>query len=132
MTRISAKKARELGPQPAPAKNKYHNTKTIIDGIKFDSKRESDYYCELKLRKRANEILDFELQPSFTLQDGFVYQGKKIRPIKYIADFRVIHKDFSVEIIDVKSSKTFQTKEYRLKKKMLLYKYPNIVFKEVY
>lgn len=29
--------------------NKYHNIKTTIDNIKFDSKAEANRYCELKL-----------------------------------------------------------------------------------
>lgn len=28
---------------------KYHNRKVVIDGITFDSQREGDYYCELKM-----------------------------------------------------------------------------------
>jgi len=128
MTRISAKKAREMGLQPSLAKNKYHNNKPIIDGIKFDSKKEAEYYCELKLRKKGNDIIDFELQPEFILQEGFRRDGKAIRAIKYRADFRIIHKDFSVEIVDVKG---VITKEYAIKKKLLLAKYPSIKFTEV-
>jgi hypothetical protein len=127
MTRISEKKARELGLIPKQVKSKYHSRKTIIDNITFDSKREADYYGELKLRKRAGDILDFELQPEFVLQNGFRRDGKAIRAIKYRADFKVVHKDFSVEIVDVKG---YLTKEYALKKKMLLAKFPDIRFTE--
>lgn len=35
--------------------NKYHNTKTIIDGIEFDSKLESKRYIELKLLEKARQ-----------------------------------------------------------------------------
>ena len=128
MTRISDKKAAELGIIPKQAKSKYHSRKVTIDGHTFDSKRESEYYLELKLRKKANDILDFELQPEFVLQDGFRRDGKAIRAIKYIADFRIIHKDFSVEIVDVKG---VITKEYAIKKKLLLAKYPGIKITEV-
>lgn len=51
--------------------NKYGNIKTVIDGIKFDSKRESERYLELKLLEKAGEISDLKLQPRFILQHGF-------------------------------------------------------------
>ena len=37
-------------------KNKYYSQKTWIDGICFDSKKEADYYYQLKLLTRAGEI----------------------------------------------------------------------------
>lgn len=43
--------------------NKYHNRKTVIDGIKFDSKKEADYYCELRIRRMAHEIAGFDMHP---------------------------------------------------------------------
>jgi hypothetical protein len=127
MTRISEKKAVEIGLIPKQTKSKYHSRKTIVDDIMFDSKREADYYGELKLRKRAGDILDFELQPEFVLLNGFRRDGKAIRAIKYRADFKVVYKDFSVEIVDVKG---YLTKEYALKKKMLLAKFPDMWFTE--
>lgn len=134
MTGLSEKQARELlgdkytGPKPS----KYHSKKTTVDGIVFHSKHEANYYCQLKLRKRAGDIKDFELQPVFELQPGYRRNGLAIRAIKYIADFRIIHNDFSVEIVDCKGSVKIQTKEYRIKKKILLFKYPDINFTEVY
>ena len=35
--------------------NKYFNQKTIIDGIKFDSKKEAIRYTELKLLEKARK-----------------------------------------------------------------------------
>jgi len=35
--------------------SKYHSRKTEIDGIVFDSKKEANRYCELKLMERAGE-----------------------------------------------------------------------------
>lgn len=132
MTRLSEKKARELFgdryPGPAP-KSKYNNRKTILDGITFDSQKEADYYCQLLLRQRAGEIKGFELQPEFILQEGFTHEGHKVRPIIYRADFRINYPDGREQVVDVKGKKT---KEYQLKKKMLLKKYPGIWFTEVY
>ena len=106
--------------------NKYRNKKTEIDGIKFDSEMESHYYLYLKHLKEIGEVVDFELQPTYILQDGFIKDGKKIRPIQYKADFKVIYKDGHEEVIDVKGK---LTAEFKLKKKMLLYRYRNINFK---
>ena len=107
--------------------NKYKNKKTTIDGFKFDSEMESHYYLYLKQLKEIGEVVDFVLQPTFLLQEGFTTKdGVKIRPIKYIADFRVIYKDGHEEVIDVKGQ---TTESFKLKKKILLYKYRNITFK---
>ena len=34
--------------------NKYHNKKTVVNNIKFDSKLEANRYSELKLLERAD------------------------------------------------------------------------------
>lgn len=130
MTSMSEKKARELlgdkYPGP-PKKHKYNATKAIVDGIQFDSKREAEFYCELKLRVRAGEVKSFDLQPEFILQEGYVRNGRKIRPIVYRADFRIHYCDGRVEVVDTKG---YRTKEYKLKKKLLLAKYPDMWFTE--
>ena len=46
-------------------KSKYRSYKISIDGHRFDSQKEADYYCELKLKLKANEIKGFCLQPTF-------------------------------------------------------------------
>lgn len=107
--------------------NKYYNKKTKIDGYTFDSMKEANYYLELKLRKKAGDIKDFELQPEFLLQDKYKKNGKTIRAITYRADFKIIHNDNSIEIIDCKGMKT---EVYKLKKKLFEYKYPYCI-KEV-
>jgi hypothetical protein len=106
--------------------NKFKNKKTEIDGIKFDSEMESHYYLYLIHLKEIGEVVDFELQPTYILQEGFTKDGKKIRPITYRADFRVIYVDGHEEVIDVKGR---VTAEFSLKRKMLLYKYRDINFK---
>lgn len=87
-------------------KSKYRANKFSIDGHTFDSQKEADYYCELKLRLQGKEINGFCLQPTFILAPK----------LKYKADFIVFHKDNSTEIIDVKGVKT---KEYIAKKRFL-------------
>ena len=106
--------------------NKYNNKKTIVDGIKFDSEMESHYYIYLKYLKEIGEVVDFILQPTYLLQEGFNLNGKRIRPITYKADFKVIYKDGHEEVIDVKGK---LTEEFKIKRKMLLYRYRDINFK---
>lgn len=107
--------------------NKYKNKKTEIDGIKFDSEMESHYYLYLLCLQEKGEVIEFELQPTYVLQDGFTTkEGKKMRPIQYKADFRVIYSDGHEEVVDVKGR---MTAEFKLKKKMLLYRYRDINFK---
>lgn len=94
----------------ANKKSKYKAQKTSIDGHVFDSKKEAEYYCELKNRLRADDIKGFCLQPIFILADG----------LRYRPDFIIFNNDNSTEVIDVKGTKT---KEYIAKKKMFEDKY---------
>jgi hypothetical protein len=132
MTRISTQQAKDMGLLQTEKTTKYRSRKTILDGISFDSQKEADKYAELLLLMKAGEIVKLELQPEFILQDYFSHQGKYYKPIKYRADFRVTYKDGREVVIDVKPSDSFQAKEYRIKKKLLLCKWPDLVFEECY
>lgn len=108
---------------------KYHNKKTEVDGYTFDSKKEARRYSELKLLESAGEIVNLQLQPKFLLQDSFKYDGKTMRKIEYIADFRYVENGKDV-VEDVKSPITRKHPVYSIKKKLLLKKYPQITFLE--
>jgi len=101
-------------------RHKYNAKKAVveIDGkpITFDSKAEAHRYQELVLMQRTGLISDLELQPEFVLQDGFRRNNKAHREIKYRADFRYI-QDGARVVEDVKGK---QTREYQIKKKMML------------
>jgi hypothetical protein len=107
--------------------HKYNAKKVKINGVSFDSKKEAKRYFELKILERAGVISNLILQPKFLLQDGFERDGKKYRAIFYIADFEYI-QDGKRIVEDVKGVKT---DIYKLKKKMFLKKYPQVVFKEI-
>lgn len=64
--RMTAKEFREQA-QAQPKRNKYGNRKTTVDGIEFASKAEAAYYCNLKIRERAGEVANVELQPRYAL-----------------------------------------------------------------
>lgn len=98
--------------------SKYNAKKTNVDGIKFDSIREADRYCELKLLEKAKEIRNLELQPRFLLQDKFKDKtGTTHRKIEYVADFMYVDKDEKKIVEDVKG---VMTDVYKIKKKMFL------------
>ena len=112
----------------APKQSKYKNVNVEIDGINFDSKFEAEFYfSELQWLYAAGEITKIERQKKYLLQPAFKYQDKTIRSINYVADFVVTYKNGSVEVIDTKG---VATPEYLLKKKLLLYRYPEINFRE--
>lgn len=108
---------------------KYHNIKTRIDGILFDSKLEAKRYNELKLLQRSGEIEDLKLQPSFELQPSFKKNGKTIRAITYKGDFS--YYDKRKERIIVEDTKGMKTKDYILKKKLFEYKFPELTIDEI-
>lgn len=108
--------------------SKYNNKKIEVDGIVFDSQKEANYYCELKLLKRAKLITGFERQVTFKLQPSFRRGDQSYKAITYLADFVVHYADGHTEVIDVKG---YQTKEYKIKKKMLLFNNPDMIFREV-
>lgn len=102
--------------------NKYHNTKVIYNGIKFDSKKEAERYKELKLLEKVGVISDLELQSKFLLQPGYVNaKGEKIRPIYYVADFYYYDNELKKYVVE--DTKGVKTDVYKLKKKMFEYQY---------
>lgn len=109
--------------------SKYHSKKTTIYGITFDSKREAERYCELRLLEMAGKIKDLQLQHPFVLQPLFKKKGKTIRAITYIADF--VYYDLEQKKIVVEDVKGYKTKEYMLKKKMFEYKFPDLTITEI-
>ena len=108
---------------------KYRAKPTWIDGIRFASQKEGARYVELKLLERAGKIEKLELQPKYTLIAKFVtHKGEKIRELAYVADFRYIDTATGATVVeDVKGMKT---DVYLIKRKLLLWRYPDINFIE--
>src|SRR5699024_644200 len=103
-------------------KNKYNAKKVKIDGYVFDSKIEARYYLKLKRQKENGEIKDFKMQVEYILQDEFKNPrtGRVMQPIRYIADFVVIHNNGTEDVIDIKG---YPTPIATLKRKMFEKKY---------
>ena len=101
---------------------KYNNKKITVDGQKFDSKKEANRYHELVLMEKAGVIKNLSRQVKFVLipSQRDEATGKVIeRECSYKADF-VYEEDGKTVVEDVKG---FRTKEYIIKRKLMLYQY---------
>ena len=124
-------------------RRKYGNTKIMVDGIQFDSKREAARYQELKLLERAGVISFLQRQAKFQLipdqhapsnaiytkgpRKGQRKPGKLLEhECSYIADFCYIRNGETV----VEDAKGYRTEVYKIKKKLMLERY-GIQIKEV-
>lgn len=96
---------------------KYRAKKTEIDWIKFSSLLESRFYKYF----RDNSIEIIELQPRYELQSWFRYNGKAIRKIEYVADFKIRYEGDTF-IIDAKG---MSIPVFALKYKLWIRKYGN-------
>ena len=111
-----------------------------IDGIQFESKKEANRYCELKMMEKAGMISNLQRQVKFVLLPtqrepdqvgarGGIKKGKVIeREVAYIADFVYNIPNCSSPIVE--DTKGFKTKDYILKRKMMLY-FHKIKIKEI-
>lgn len=100
-------------------KSKYNNKKTIVDGTKFDSIKESQTYPELEMLLKAGQIIGYCRQPEFILQKGTI----DTYPICYYADWIVFYPDGTFEIWD---DKGIRTDVYKMKKKMFQSRFPKL------
>ena len=119
--------------------SKYKAIKTTVDGIRFDSKKEAARYEVLKVMQKSGVIENLRMQVPFVLipdqREADVWIPYK-KPIKgemgrwkpgkvierrcvYVADF-VYDQDGETVVEDVKGRRT---KEYVLKRKLLLHQF---------
>ena len=112
----------ESGQKSPLKKHKYGATKSEVNGIVFDSKKEANRYKELLLLLKAGAIGILQLQVPYELNEGGSHS------LKYIADF--VYVDAMTGQTIVEDAKGYRTKEY-LKKKRLMKKVHNIKIKEV-
>lgn len=100
--------------------NKYKNKECIYNGIKFQSLREKNYYIKLKMLQNSGKISELKLQVPFVLIETFKLEDKTYRQTKYVADFVYKDEQGKYHIVDTKG---FRTPEYKLKKKLMAWKY---------
>lgn len=109
------------------AKSKYNSRKITVDGITFDSRKEARRYSELLLLERAGAIQNLQRQVKFELIPSQRVNGRVAeRACTYIADF--VYEENGRKVVE--DTKGFKTKDYIIKRKLLLYRY-GIQIKEV-
>ena len=107
---------------------KYHNTPVVIDGLRFDSKRELARYRELVLLRDAGVISDLVIHPRYTVMDGYNRKdGTHVTAITYVGDFEYIENGQKV----VEDVKGVETQVFRIKRKLFERCYPSVDFRIV-
>lgn len=109
--------------------SKYKAKKITYNGIVFDSKREYHRYRELLMLEKAGQITDLQMQVKYVLiptqrepdtigKRGGIKKGKVIeKEVAYYADF--VYRN-GLETV-VEDTKGVRTKEYVIKRKLMLY-----------
>lgn len=107
-------------------RNKFGALKASVNGITFQSVMEAKYYVYLLHKQDEGIIKNIQLQVPFELIPRYRdTDGSIVRSVTYIADFcfeTVI--DGEKHIIDVKGT---ETPEFKIKWKILGWKYPDYV-----
>ena len=109
--------------------SKYGAKKITVEGITFDSKKEARRYLQLLDMERNNEITDLERQVKYILipaqrepdtvgKRGGIKKGKLIeRECAYVADF--VYNQNGRRVVE--DTKGVRTKDYIIKRKLLLW-----------
>ena len=99
----------------APKPSKHRNTRTVLDGVTFDSAKEAKRWQELSLLQQVGAIRDLRRQVSFDL---YACNGERVA--RYVADavYWDIAKGCEIRE-DTKSEWTRRLPVYRLKAKLM-------------
>ncbi len=108
------------------SRSKYNNEKTLVNNIRFDSKKESLRWHELSLLEKNGVIENLERQKRFEV----IPKTKDERAVFYIADF-TYELEGKKMCEDVKSIATKKNPAYIIKRKLFKYNYPEYEFREV-
>lgn len=104
--------------------HKYRNRKTQIENIVFDSQKEAQRYCELKLLEKKGEISQLQRQVPFELIPAEVgADKKKLRSIVYLADFVYLTEKDGEPQKHIEDVKGVKTAVYKLKKRLMWHLY---------
>ena len=104
-----------LAKSASPVPSKYRAKPVNVDGIRFDSKREARYWCNLQLRVKAGEIKDLERQVVVFLEgrDGPVLT-RKGRPMRITLDFG--YTVVATEKRELVDAKGMPTRDYEVRR----------------
>lgn len=102
--------------------SKYRNVPVVVDGVRFDSKREARRWCELLLAVRTGLARDLRRQVPYDLHVG----GQVL--CRYVADFVYVWIETGERIVE--DVKGVRTPVYQLKRRAMLLEH-GIAIKEV-
>ena len=114
--------------------SKYKAKKTVVDGITFDSQKEAQRWCELRLLEKAGVIknlqrqVPFEIIPPYTeVIERYGKKGQRLKDqIKTIEKVCYYKADFTYYEngkLVVEDTKGFKTEAYIMKRKLMLHKF---------
>lgn len=125
--------AAEYRSAPKAKANKFNAEPTIVDGIRFASKKEANRYIELRLLEKAGKISHLVCQPRF----DFMINGRPVvsrserypngRQLYWKGDFAYFDGQKRI----VEDVKGVRTKEYKLKKAIVEAMHPAVRVREV-
>ena len=97
----------------------------------FASNVEKKFYDDILLPKfKSGEIIDYDLQKKYVLQDKFRRpNGEAVREITYVADYWILDKSGHEVVLDTKGCGELVDSVARIKEKMMFYKYPDLDFR---
>ncbi len=122
--------------------SKYRSVPTVVDGIRFHSKKEAADYSNFALLLKNGKIKSLDIQVRFELfacvapqlgddTDQYMTRIRKEFPRlvgAYYADFVVVELDGTKRVYD---SKGVTTPLYKLKKKLFQAAYPDLRIVEI-
>ena len=111
--KLQAKTMGRLQSGGSPPYSKYRNKKVKINGRRFDSMAEGNYYIELLQLRKLGVVTHFLRQVPIELSEH--------TSDKYRLDFLVFYADGKIDYVDVKG---VETKEFKLKKSLIEGLYP--------
>ena len=106
--------AEAVAKTDADTRSKYGNTRVMVDGITFDSKREAAHWQLLKARAAAGEITELRHHVVFPLLCP--YEDRALMVSTYEADFTYRDQYRRLHVVDVKGQRT---QMYLLKRRWL-------------
>ena len=104
-----------VGGERQVKRSKYGANAVVVDGIRFDSKREARHYQRLCLQKGIGEVLYFLRQVPIHLPGG----------TKLVVDFLVFYADGRVRYEDAKG---VETPVFKVKRREVEAAYPIEIF----
>ena len=98
--------------------SKYYSRKVTMNGVVYDSQKEANRWCELSLLQRAGKITNLQRQVKYELIPAQRIDGKVVeRACTYVADF--VYEENGNTVVE--DTKGFKTKDYIIKRKLMLY-----------